>query len=100
MLTPTRKNQLPPSTSHVADNGNTTHTYVNSHFIDYSPVRKISRNPSDESFEFLRRAPRKNRDDMPEDLKNLHKEVARSATSAKKLTFDDRESESTQSSSP
>jgi len=98
MLTPTRKNQLPPSTSHISENGNTTHTCLNSHFIDYSPVRKISKNPSDESFEFLRRAPRKNRDDMPENLKNLHKEVA--ATSAKKLTFDDRESESTQSSSP
>jgi hypothetical protein len=45
--------------------------------------------------EFLRRAPKKNRDDMPEELKILHYEVARSATTAKKLTFDDEESEST-----
>ena len=70
------------------------------HFIEYSPVRKISRNPSDESFEFIRRAPKKNRDDMPPELKILHSEVARSATTAKKLNFDDNESESTQSSSP
>ena len=90
MLTPTRKNQLPPSTSQVANHDNPTHTLVSGHFIDYSPVRKIYRNPSDESFEFLRRAPKKNRDDMPEDLKILHKEVARSPTTAKKLTFDDR----------
>jgi hypothetical protein len=72
MLTPPRKNQLPTSTSQVSNITNTTHTQVLGHFIDYSPVRKISRNPSDESLEFLRRAPRKNRDDMPEDLKILH----------------------------
>jgi len=37
---------------------------------------------------------------MPEELKILHSEVARFSTTARKLTFDDHESESTQSSSP
>jgi len=37
---------------------------------------------------------------MPEEIKILHAEVARSATTAKKLTFEENESESTQSGSP
>ena len=100
MLTPKRNNLLPTATPYAAQEANSTLTAGSEHFSNYSPVRKISRNPSDESFEFLRRAPRKNRDDMPDELKVLHAEVARYSSTAKKLTFDENGSESTQSTSP
>ena len=37
-----------------------------------SPVRTYNRQPSNESFEEIRRAPRKNPANMPEDRKNLY----------------------------
>ena len=87
MLTPTRT-QL----SHFGT------SISNTHFTEYSPVRKIARTPSDESFEFLRRAPKKCQ--MPTELKVLYIEAAKSANVVKKLSFDDNQSISTQSSSP